>query len=788
MVDRRRWLHGFCGRALPMVAGIWIFSLLLDLRPDFRQIASEATAPEISATPRLTFVGAQMCAECHSNEARLWKGSHHQLAMQEANANTVLGDFHQARFKNVGVTSTFFRKGSQFWVRTDGPDGALHDYQIKFTFGVYPLQQYLIEMPGGRLQALGIAWDSRSPDQGGGHWFFLYPGQKITNKDPLHWSGIDQNWNYMCADCHSTDVRRNYSAVERTFSTKYSEIDVACEACHGPGSAHLAWAKRQAGWRSLNSTQGLAIQLDERRNVKWYANPGSGEVLRSTPRRTEREIQMCARCHSRRGQIHEDYVHGQEVENDYRVALLEPSLYYPDGQIKAEDYEYGSFSQSKMFHRGVTCSDCHDPHSLKIRADGNALCVRCHSSEKYGSAKHHFHKPNSAGAQCVSCHMPTRTYMTIDVRRDHSLRVPRPEQFAELHVPNACIDCHKDKPSQWASVTVENWYGHKPLGFQRFAEALHAGANGAPGAAQQLANLVIDRDQPAIARATALSQLADYSVSPTDSLIETGITDASALVRGATADALSNSDPRASVAVLARLLTDPVRAVRIKVAEVLAGTPADSLPAGVAEQLKRAVREYVDSLELSADRPESHMNLGLLYEKLGRFDNAEAEFEAAIVIDPTFAPAAVDLADLYRRQNQDQKGDRILRAAIDRLPDDASLQYALGLTMIREKHYDDAMQRLAAAVHYDPKNPRYNYVYAVALYDSGRKSDAIATLEASLKSNAYDQASLSSLTEWLGESGNSAEALVYAKRLEQLEPDNAELQNLIANLRVGRIH
>lgn len=788
MFDRRRWVHGLCGGLLLIVAAIWIFSSLPDLREDFGERASKANAAETQPTSNIAFVGAQVCATCHSKEARLWNGSHHELAMQEANARTVLGDFHRVSFKNLGVTSTFFRKGSQFWVRTDGSDGGVHDYQIRFTFGVYPLQQYLIEMPGGRLQALGIAWDSRSPEQGGSDWFFLYPGQKITNNDPLHWTGIDQNWNYMCADCHSTNVRKNYNAVKRTFSTKYSEIDVACEACHGPGSAHIAWAKSKAKWRSLNSTRGLTIQLDERRNVKWYANPGSGEVLRSTPRRTDHEIQMCARCHSRRGQIHEDYVHGQEVGNDYRVSLLEPSLYYPDGQIKGEDYEYGSFIQSKMFHQGVTCSDCHNPHSLKIRADGNALCADCHSSEKYESPKHHFHKPNSPGAQCVSCHMPTRTYMTIDVRRDHSLRVPRPEQSSELHVPNACTACHKDKSSQWASVAVEKWYGHQPVGFQRFAEALKAGAVGAPGAVQSLISLVIDRNQPAIARATALSMLADYSPWPSDPLIEAGITDASAIVRGAAADSLSNSDSQARVAILAPLLSDPIRAVRIEAAEVLAGTRVDSLPQGFAAQLQSANDEYVDSLGLNADRPESHMNLGLLYEKLGRFDKAEDEFKAANVIDSTFAPAAVDLADLYRMKNQDQKGERVLRDAIAREPLDASLEFALGLAMIRQTRYNDALRRFAAAVHYDPKNPRYNYVYAVALYDSGRKGDAIATLEASLKSNAYDQNSLTSLTEWLAESGNSAEALVYAERLEQLEPDNAELQEVIVNLRAGRIH
>jgi cytochrome c553 len=321
------------------------------------------------------FVGAAECVTCHERENARWQGSHHQLAMQPAANPTVLGDFNHASLNNNDITSTFFRSGSKFMVRTDGPDGALHDYEIKYTFGVYPLQQYLIGMSSGRLQAFGIAWDSRPSERGGQRWFALYPGQKITYRDSRHWTGIDQNWNYMCADCHSTNLYKNYDARTRTFSTSYSEIDVSCEACHGPGSNHVLWAKKEGDWKKLDTTEGLTIALDERKGVAWRIDPATGNARRSSPRPSEREIQVCARCHSRRGEIHEDYVHDQPTGDDYRVALLEQDLYYPDGQIKEEDYEYGSFIQSRMFHAGVTCSDCHEPHSLKIRAIGNNICM-----------------------------------------------------------------------------------------------------------------------------------------------------------------------------------------------------------------------------------------------------------------------------------------------------------------------------------------------------------------------------------------------------------------------------
>ena len=377
--------------------------------------------------PAATFVGAQACAQCHEREFKLWTGSHHQRAMQPANRSTVLGDFDDVAFTHGGVTSRFFRRDGKFMVQTDGPGSALHDYAIKFTFGVAPLQQYLIEMPGGRLQALGIAWDSRPRANGGQRWFSLYPDAKLTPRDPLHWTGIDQNWNFMCADCHSTNVRKNFDLATRTYATSYAEIDVACEACHGPGSKHSAWAARSTDWREQEANQGLLIALDERKGINWKSDPATGNAVRSTVRSSEREIQLCARCHSRRGEIYEDYVHGQPAADDYRIALLDGRLYFPDGQIKDEDYEYGSFIQSKMFHAGVTCSDCHEPHSLDLRAQGNGVCLQCHAASKYDSPQHHFHQTGSAGARCVECHMPSRTYMVIDARRDHSLRIPRPD-------------------------------------------------------------------------------------------------------------------------------------------------------------------------------------------------------------------------------------------------------------------------------------------------------------------------------------------------------------------------
>ena len=735
-----------------------------------------------SSIPGVRFVGAATCATCHARESNLWRGSHHQLAMQVATPASVLGDFNNMNFTHDSVTSTFFRRGSRFMVRTDGPDGRLHDYEITHTFGLYPLQQYLIAMPGGRLQSFGIAWDSRPAARGGGRWFFLLPGQHLANRDPLHWTGLNQNWNFMCADCHSTNVRKNYDPRTRTFSTSYAELDVACEACHGPGGAHVAWSKRPGDWQSQDSSKGLLIDLNERHGIAWSTAPTSGDVQRSAPRASEREIQMCARCHSRRSQINEDYVHGQPLGDDYRVSLLDQDLYFPDGQIKGEDYEYGSFIQSRMYHAGVTCSDCHEPHSLKLRVADNGVCLQCHLSQKYDSPKHHFHQLGSDGARCVNCHMPTRTYMVIDPRRDHSLRIPRPDLSVKFDVPNACTNCHTHKSSHWAADAVAKWYRRPMVGFQHFADALHDSDEGAPDARQLLSALIADRGQPAIARATALTMLTGSSPSPAQPPVAAAIADDSALVRRAAARSAADSDPRESLGPLAPLLRDPVRDVRLEAAEVLAGTPPDRLSPGVAADLNQAIDEYVAAQRLNADRPEAHLNLGLLRSRQRQFDLAEAEFKLALSLDPTFVPATVDLADLYRSLNRDQAGERLLDDAIVRAPNDASLRYALGLLLVREHQSAPALDSLAAAARLEPGNARYTYVYAIALHDGGRVNPAIATLEAALQLHPFDRNSLAALVGFLSESGDSARALTYAQRLLELEPDNPELRQLVEHL------
>jgi Tfp pilus assembly protein PilF len=749
------------------------------------------------------YVGSKACASCHVNEASAWQKSQHHDAMAQANEQTVLGNFNNAKFTYAGLTSTFFKRDGKWFVNTDGRDGKLADYEIKYTFGVSPLQQYLIEFPDGRLQALSIAWDARQKKEGGQRWFHLYPKERITHEDELHWTRPAQNWNFMCADCHSTDVRKNYDAATDKFQTHWAEINVGCEACHGPGSRHLAWAAAQSptlekggkggfdstGKIPLNSplrlssghafskgeeanrtdnSKGLIARLDERRGITWNQNSATGNAARSKPRATEREIEVCAQCHARRGQIAEGYTPGKSFLDYYRPALLTSPLYHADGQQRDEVYNWGSFLQSKMYASGVTCSDCHDPHSGKLRAEGDLLCASCHQPSKYDTAAHHHHKPAGAGAACVACHMPTTTYMVVDPRHDHSLRVPRPDLSVQLSTPNACNGCHTNRDARWAAAQVKTWYGHDPQGYQRFAPAFSIGNAHATDAQAQLRALAADASHPAIARATALVQFTTPLSQATLDTIAEALRDPSPLVRLAGLQSLANAPPDARLRLAASLLSDPLKAIRIEAASVLASVPAEQLSVEQRTAFERASAEYVASQRYNADRAEARVNLGTFYANRGDGAKAETEFKAAIGLNPNFVPAYVNLADMYRARGHDADGERILREGLNVLPKSAPLHHALGLALVRLKRTDAALTELESAAVLEPGNARFAYVYAVALHSTGKSDAAIARLEKTLVAHPDDRDILEALASFYEARGESTEAKKYAERLRTL--------------------
>jgi Flp pilus assembly protein TadD len=742
--------------------------------------ASPLTPARGSAPPDSAFVGSDQCTACHADEHAKWRGSQHAQAMLPADARSVRGNFADARLTHAGVTSVFHTRDDRYFVRTDGPDGKIGEFEVKFTFGLDPLQQYLVELPGGRLQALGVAWDTRARQAGGQRWFHLYPGRTLEAGDPLHWTGIDQNWNYQCADCHSTNLRKNYDAHTGRYQTAWSEITVGCEGCHGPGSAHVAWA-REGGDRK-DAEKGLTAALDERKGVQWVADAQSGNAARSRPRDTNREIEVCARCHSRRGQFSDAHVAGQPFHDAYRPALLESGLYYPDGQQRDEVYTYASFLQSRMHAKGVTCSDCHDPHTQKLRAPGNAVCAQCHLPERYDVTAHHHHPSASSGAQCAACHMPTTTYMRVDPRHDHSMRIPRPDRSVSMGVPNACNQCHAKRSPQWAADAVRAWFPIPKPGFQGFAEALHAGDRGAPGARTALLTVIDDRTQPAIARASALVRLAGQVTPTALPFVANALNDPDTNVRMAAVHALSQAEPATRVRYLPRMLTDSARVVRMSAARALAGEPEAQLPAADRSAFDAALAEYVAAQRYNADRPEAHAALGNLHAERRELDAAVAAFRTALRLDPTFTQAAVNLADLYRARGMETDAEAVLRAALRADPSSAPARHALGLALMRQQRAAEGMAALREAARLAPDDARLVYVYGVALHDTGKRAESLRVLEAALKRHPYDRDLLIALGMYEREAGRLESARGRARLLRELEPSDRELARIAAQL------
>ncbi|HTO08913.1 MAG TPA: tetratricopeptide repeat protein [Myxococcota bacterium] len=756
--ENHRTLALLAGAATVVAAG----SFLLFHSPRVaKPIAAAAPAAEAPVT--LEYVGSDLCGTCHGPEAGAWRESQHARAMQTADPSHVLA---------ATVGGPLRAKNGRYSMAVNGPDGKPGTFPVKYTFGLDPLQQYLIELPGGRLQAYTWAWDVRAR-----RWFDLYPHEKLVAGDELHWTGRQQNWNYMCADCHSTDVRKRYDPASGSFDTRFAEISVGCESCHGPGSRHVAWMRA----RRTDGT-GLSVSLRERVGVQWTPSPISGTAARSAPRKTETEIEMCAQCHSRRSQIAEGYRAGAPFLDHYRPAFLTPPLYHSDGQQRDEVYTWGSFLQSKMYAKGVTCSDCHEPHSSGLRVEGNGLCAQCHDRARFDTRAHHHHSPSSAGAACVACHMPATTYMQIDPRRDHSLRVPRPAEAVALGVPQPCESCHKGKGAAWAAATVRAWTGHDPSGFQRFAAVFHDAELDKPGSAKSLAALASDAAQPAIVRASALERL-EGAVDPavTDAVTQ-GVQDPSALVRLAAIDVAARLPQSPRAVALLPLLSDPTLAVRISAADALAELGDSQVPEARRAARTRAAEEYVAAQRYAADRPEARVNLGTYYARREEYDAAQLEFRAALALDPKWVPAYVNGADAFRAQGRDDEAKRVLEEARSRAPANADVEYALGLTEVRLRERDKAIDALQRAVKLGPDQPRYTYTLAIALHSFERTPDALRLLDAAAKKWPANRNVLLARATILRDSGQRDPARKAAEDLLRAYPGDEDAQALIEQL------
>lgn len=691
------------------------------------------------------YIGSERCASCHQAAYENWQQSHHKQAMQPATSEFVVGDFDNSSFEHFGVRSEFSMVDGKYTVRTDNADGEMELFTIAYTFGFYPLQQYLIAFDDGRYQTLSVAWDSRPEAEGGQRWFHMYPDEAIPHDDPLHWTGAFQNWNSRCASCHSTDLRKNYSQETDSYQTEWSEVTVGCEACHGPGSEHLAWAE---GDRS-SADKGLVESLAD--GGHWQATENSATMKNSNDARPQRQLSACGGCHSRRQEIAHAEI-GVDFLDKFSPTLLREGLYFPDGQIEDEVYVYGSFLQSKMHAEGVVCSNCHEPHSLKLRAEGNALCSQCHAAASFDTPEHHHHQAASDGAQCVNCHMPERTYMVVDPRRDHSFRVPQPILSGLLNTPNACTGCHQDKDNAWAKQSLQDWLGHQPLRDEH-AATLAIARNNSPAAVTPLLKLAADPDAAPIVRATAIEESGRFPSTETVTKAIELLYDDEPLIRMGAVQALYMMPPDQRYTLLGPLVDDPVKAVRMNVAAALAGVQMSQLKPQQAQALTALFKEYENSMALSADMPSSQLNLAVYYSSQGKQQQALAAYQHALKLSPGYLPAMLNLADLYRSLGQEDKAKPLLLQVIELAPDQAPAYHALGLLLVRQKQVKESLPYLQKAAQLAPAVPRYIYVYGVALHSSGQPQQAIEVLTQAMQDHPYDQQIQSALKAYKEQAG-----------------------------------
>ena len=767
------------------------------------------------------YVGRSKCVNCHQSQLEQWEGSHHDKAMDEAVEATVLGDFNNKEIVHHGITSRMFRRDRKYMVHTEGPDGKMTDFEVKYVFGVDPLQQYMVEfdrpssLPDdghhtGRLQVLRISWDTHAKQ-----WFYLNPPdveEKLAPTDDLHWTGIAQCWNTMCADCHSTNLQKNYDPKTRKYHTSFDEIDVSCEACHGPGSLH--------------------VELANSKSLFWDRRHGYG-LAKLKGKKSQTEIQTCAPCHSRRSIVHPNFRPGKQLYDFYANELLRPETYHDDGQIMDEVYVYGSYLQSKMFNKGVRCSDCHNPHTTKVKFSDNRLCTSCHQhpSGKYDTPSHHRHKSGSTGASCVACHMPSTTYMQVDPRRDHSLRVPRPDLSAALQTPNACTGCHLEraglpkekqqslklreyadwlrlaragnesvalelkKIDDWATEAVSRWYPdskHRPA---HFATALKAARDREPTADKQLQKVVAKRTYPPIARASALMWLDPSGSNENREILFRNLKDPSPQVRRAALAGLQTfmrsqieqfrqaqqvPDPvRQTVNELVfktvPLLKDPVRAVRTAAAEVLAPVPRGLFSSNQQEALMAAVAELEEGILANNDRAAAYVTLGLLYESLDRRDKAIKVYRQGIHVEPSATGPRANLGELLQRElekdiQQIQQSQRV--NDMERVEE---LQQGIERkTKEIERLRKEELVNFERDAGYAPENPIVQYRYGLALYRNGQLDKAEERLVQAHRLDEQNTMFLIAIARLLQSRQKYEEAIEYAQKLIALDPRHGQ--------------
>jgi len=686
-------------------------------------------------------ISNQQCITCHQQSQHDWQQSDHANAMAIADKTSVLANFDNKQVEHYGQKAFFFLKDERYQV-TISYDDKTDTYPIKYAFGHFPLQQYLVETEPGKLQVLPFAWDSRNKAEGGQRWYHNYSHEEIRPEDRLHWRQPLQNWNGMCADCHSDGLVRDYNPEKNSFTSQFDNINVGCLSCHGDMSEHA----QQSTKRSV----GIDVTSSKHPTGQWLRSIGEKTAYWQGEPRDNAFMDGCFACHSLRAPLTDGIEANKAFLEQFTPQLPAAPNYHADGQIKEEVYVYGSFLQSKMFAAGVNCLDCHNKHTMKLKIEGNGLCLQCHGAEVYEVKTHHQHQENSAGAQCANCHMPTNRYMGVDDRRDHSFKIPRPELSSEFNTPNACTSCHEDKSNQWAIDNLQKWHG-KPTALTSSKQFLMALNSGQAINLEDHLSIITDKKLDVISRASAIQQLAYTTQTITSNILRPYLTDKEGLMRLSAASAATLLPPDDKIALLVPLLTDEYKAIRVAAARSLVDSKVSAVDQTV---FVNAFNELQQSNKISSWRGEGRMNQGINALQSGDTKDAEKAFKATIDIEPYFDTAYINLADLYRSLQKPAQVNSVLIKGMKNLPKSGAIKYSYGLHLVRQKAIDKAVTFFEKAMSLSPENSQYAYTYVLAMDGAGKSAQALNKLK-SLIISYPDKAQLRELGLYLSQKLNS---------------------------------
>lgn len=673
------------------------------------------------------------CKQCHKKQFENWYISDHFKAMAKADNKSVLGNFNNQTISFHNIRNRLFIKNKQYFINTLNENKKYQDYKISYTFGHYPLQQYLIETKKGHLQALNIAWDSREKSEGGQRWFHL---QKEINgtKDIFFWTRHFQNANSRCIQCHTTNYSKNYNRETKTYNSSWSDINISCEACHIDVKKHLSLAKKNKFSNfqkdSLSHTVKKATWIFKKdKNSAIIANPNFN-ILQNQ----KNIINICGTCHSRRENISK-FKTNEDFYDNFKLKMLEKNLYEIDGQILDEVFVLGSFLQSKMYKKGVSCTNCHEPHSQKLYFEGNNLCLQCHKKNIFDVKTHHNHKKNSIGSKCINCHMPQKKYMGVDFRADHSFSIPRPDLSILYNTSNACTNCHKNKSNLWAKKSLKNFLKKQNKNLSNKKDTYTKINKMLQNNNFSALNYFLTEEINSLAKiqiATLYEQLKKFPINNTYNILSKDLKNKNILIKLSAISALEYAPPKIKISLLFPLKDDKNLSVRNKITQVLSSS-FDFMNKEQKQIFKKLTKELIKTLEYNSDSPIYLTNLANLYINLKNFNQAKKLLKEALEIEANYLPANLNLADIYRIQGLEKKVFNTLKKTLTFAKDYSIVYYSIALHYLRINKVSQAIKYLKISISKKDANALNFYVYALALLKNNQIEKAKEILTKSLE-------------------------------------------------------